>query len=85
MFANVQKVDKKEQPNRKDVDPSKPEDTIHDHIEVKNTGYDEAYIQALIDRARKNWSDVKDADEWLRACSDFGFWATHGKFYFKVR
>ena len=21
----------------------------------------------------------------LRACSDFGFWAAHGKFYFKVR
>ena len=21
----------------------------------------------------------------LRACSDFGFWATHGKFYFEVR
>ena len=21
----------------------------------------------------------------LRACSDFGFWATHGKLYFKVR
>ena len=21
----------------------------------------------------------------LGSCSDFGFWATHGKFYFKVR
>lgn len=31
-----------------------------------NPAYKEDYIQSLIKRARKSWSDVPDADEWLQ-------------------
>lgn len=34
--------------------------------------YNESYIKSLIGKARKSWSDVKDADEWLENIRGYG-------------
>ncbi len=37
-----------------------------------NPAYDESYIQSLIQKAKKSWSDVPDADEWLENIRGYG-------------
>lgn len=37
-----------------------------------NPVYREDYIQSLIKKAKKSWSDVKDADEWLQTIRGYG-------------
>ena len=64
---------------------------------MKKYGYSEMEVRGFINQMI-NLSDVEPLNKEstlnalnikekyrLRACSDFGFWAAHGKFYFKVR
>ena len=37
-----------------------------------NPSYKEDYIKSLINKAKKSWSDVKDADEWLKNIRGYG-------------
>ncbi len=49
------------------------EDSIENHKEAQKgpqplspSDYDENYLNSLINKAKSSWSDVGDADEWLR-------------------
>ena len=41
------------------------------HIDY-NPSFKEDYIKALIKKAKKSWSDVADADEWLQNLRGYG-------------